>query len=238
MEGTGPWWLVPSSHGYHRMLPALTSDSSKEFYLLEPWLPRNLSGRPAAEPTFSGALPKRKPPSLFGAGRGARCGPAPGEQLSLGGGGGGGAAPLCGQRRAASIAARRGASPRGANIQRAGVPSPSPSPSPPLLTPVPGAFISHPGLVPQIHRPWPRSPSSLAGPQVTTGTPRSKLSPRQQRGGAALRPTLVLPFAAPGTPPPEPLKTKAKTATFHTPFPPRAATAALRGWLQQLASQG
>ncbi|XP_074394088.1 uncharacterized protein LOC141728585 isoform X2 [Zonotrichia albicollis] len=31
MEGTGPGWLVPSSHKDHKMLPALTSDASKEF---------------------------------------------------------------------------------------------------------------------------------------------------------------------------------------------------------------
>lgn len=31
-------------------------------YSLGPRLPRNLAGRPAAEPTFSGALPKRKKP--------------------------------------------------------------------------------------------------------------------------------------------------------------------------------
>ncbi|XP_053794605.1 uncharacterized protein LOC128785808 isoform X4 [Vidua chalybeata] len=31
MEGTGPGWLVPSSHKDHKMLPALTSDTSKEF---------------------------------------------------------------------------------------------------------------------------------------------------------------------------------------------------------------
>ncbi|XP_033368735.1 uncharacterized protein LOC117244059 [Parus major] len=31
MEGTGPGWLVPSSHKDHQMLPALTSDTSKEF---------------------------------------------------------------------------------------------------------------------------------------------------------------------------------------------------------------
>lgn len=49
-------------------------------YLLEPRLPRTLSVGPAAAPTFSGALPERKPPSVSPSvppGRRARCGPAP-----------------------------------------------------------------------------------------------------------------------------------------------------------------
>ncbi|XP_049673636.1 uncharacterized protein LOC126045967 [Accipiter gentilis] len=68
-----------------------------------------------------------------------------------------------------------------------------PPPPPPLLTPLPGAVISHPVLFPQIRR---LSPSSLAGPRVTAdrciSPPLPKPPPRKQGGGAAPRPTLVL----------------------------------------------
>lgn len=90
-------------------------------------------------------------------------------------------------------------------------------------------------------RPLPANPPSaepLAGPQVTTDTSLVlfKLSPHEEAARRSSSP----PGARPAFHRRSPLKIK--TATFYTPFlpslPPRAGTAALRGWLQELAEQG
>lgn len=161
--------------------------------------------------------------SLFG--REARCGPAPGGQLSLLGGGGG-CAPLCGQRPL-----QLGGSASG--VQGLRQPAGTPGPRSPKHR-WPGAFISHPVLFPQIHRLRPPSPSSSpASPRVITDRfplslslslslfpSRFKLSPRRKQHSGAARPAFHRPgdAAAAGA-----LKTKRRTVTFHTvPFPPRA----------------
>ncbi|XP_071295174.1 uncharacterized protein [Agelaius tricolor] len=239
MEGTGPGWLVPSSHKDHKMLPALTSDASKEFCnnrrgnkasQSSSFTDRNNSATqllnvraPADESLLLGQAPqsqaaarqgRRSPAHLHSgvyllaravaatqpiwaagwhsprspercrrgnsrslSGRGARCGPAPGGQLSLLGGGGG-CAPLCGQRRAASIAARR------VRVRSPGAPAASGEPAP--------------------------APLNTAG----------QLSPRRKQHGGAARPAFHRPGAAAAA---GALKTKRRTVTFHTvPFPPRA----------------
>ncbi|XP_014118755.1 PREDICTED: uncharacterized protein LOC106629134 [Pseudopodoces humilis] len=153
MEGTGPGWLVPSSHKDHQMLPALTSTHPRssattegETRLHSPHLSlRGITAHlqsgvylfaravAATQPIWAAGWHSPRSPercrrgnsgSLLG--RGARCGPAPGGQLSLLGGGGGGDAPLCGQRRAASIAARR------VRVRSPGAPAVSGGTRPPL----------------------------------------------------------------------------------------------------------
>lgn len=158
-------------------------------------------------------------------GRGARCGPAPGGQLSLLGGGGGGCAPLCGQRRAASIAARR------VRVRSPGAPAASGEPAPaPLNTAgqvclflIPSS--SHKSTVcgrraPAAARPAPESPPiSLPSRSLSLFPSRFKLSPRRKQHSGAARPA----FHRPGAAAAGALKTKRRTVTFHTvPFPPRA----------------
>ncbi|CAM9903271.1 unnamed protein product, partial [Bubo scandiacus] len=156
MEGTGPW-LVPSSHEHHQMLPELTSDLSKEFC-------NNRRGNKASQSSSfivrdNSTSTQRPLPicssrgchlggrlrSLRAAERRRRGNPRPSRAAGEGRAAGrllassspaaAAAARLCGQRRAVSIAARRGPSPRGAGIhgprQRAGGPSPAPDPPPP-----------------------------------------------------------------------------------------------------------
>ncbi|XP_063007047.1 uncharacterized protein LOC134415521 [Melospiza melodia melodia] len=238
MEGTGPGWLVPSSHKDHKMLPALTSDASKEFCnnrrgnkasQSSSFTDRNNSatqllnaGALADESLLLGQAPQSQAAARQGeaqhiytsgvyllaravaatqpiwaagwhsprspercrrgnsgslSGRGARCGPAPGGQLSLLGGGG--CAPLCGQRRAASIAARR------VRVRSPGAPAASGEPAP--------------------------APLNTAG----------QLSPRRKQHGGAARPAFHRSGAAAAAA--GALKTKRRTVTFHTvPFPPRA----------------
>ncbi|XP_031957324.1 uncharacterized protein LOC116440563 isoform X1 [Corvus moneduloides] len=197
MEGTGPGWLVPSSHRDHQMLLALTSDASKEFcnnrrgnkasqsssfternnstsntvaftYSLAPWLPRNLSGRPAgtARVHRSDAEEESPGPSL-GEGRAAgrlRAGSSPSS------------AAAAGMLRSAASGGQRPLQLGGSASGVQGLRQPAGAPGPRSLKHRrPGAFISHPVLFPQVHHLRPPSPSSSpASPRVTTD--RSPLS--------------------------------------------------------------
>lgn len=221
MEGTGPGWLVPSSHKDHQMLLALTSDASKEFYSLAPWLPRNLSGRPAGTARVHRSDAEEETPGPpLGEGRAAgrlRAGSSPSS------------AAAAGMLRSAASGGQRPLQLGGSASGVQGLRQPAGAPSPRSLKHRrPGAFISHPVLFPQVHRLRPPSPSSSpASPRVNTNRSplslslsRFKLSPRRKQHGAAARPAFHRPRnAAAGA-----LKTKRRTVTFHTvPCPPRAA---------------
>lgn len=208
MEGTGPGWLVPSSHKDHQMLPALTSDASKEFYSLALWLPRTLCGRPAgtARGHRSDAEEETPGPSS-GEGRAAgrlRAGSSPSS------------AAAAGMLRSAASGGQRplqlGGSASG--VQGLRQPAGTPGPRSPKHR-RPGAFISHPVLFPQIHRLRPLSPSSSpASPRVTTDRSPLSLSlslsfslvSSSPRGGNSTAGPLILHFTARETPPPERLK--------------------------------
>lgn len=167
MEGTGPGWLVPSSHKDHQMLLALTSDASKEFYSLAPWLPRNLSGRPAGTARVHRSDAEEETPGPpLGEGRAAgrlRAGSSPSSAAA-------------GMLRSAASGGQRPLQLGGSASGVQGLRQPAGAPGPRSLKHRrPGAFISHPVLFPQVHRLRPPSPSSSpASPRVNTN--RSPLS--------------------------------------------------------------
>ncbi|XP_032538120.1 serine/arginine repetitive matrix protein 1-like [Chiroxiphia lanceolata] len=199
MEGIGPWWLVPSSPKHHQMLPALTSNTSMEFCnnrrenkasQSSSFTERNNStstqwrlpirsrrgchatyvGARLAQPTFTGAMPKRKPPVPLRA-RGA-----------LRAGSGRAALPPRRRRRRRECSALRPAA-GSVHCSSAG-PSPESEGS--------GSQQGHPAP----------TPLNTAG----------QLSPRRKEHGGAARPV----FHRPGDAATGAIKTKRRTATFHT----------------------
>ncbi|XP_039235716.1 uncharacterized protein LOC114002119 [Pipra filicauda] len=193
MEGIGPWWLVPSSPKHHQMLPALTSNTSMEFCnnrrenkasQSSSFTERNNStstqwrlpirsrrgchatyvGARLAQPTFTGAMPKRKPPVPLRAIE-ARSG-----RLRAGSSPSSAAAAAAGMLRSAASGGQRPLQLGGSESGVRGLRQPAGAPGP--HSPKhrwPGAFISHPVRFPQIHRLRPLSPgSSPASPRGTT----------------------------------------------------------------------
>lgn len=203
--------------------PNSTSNTVAFTYSLAPWLPRNLSGRPAGTARVHRSDAEEETPGpSSGEGRAAgrlRAGSSPSS-----------AAAAAGMLRSAASGGQRplqlGGSASG--VQGLRQPAGAPGPRSPKHR-RPGAFISHPVLFPQVHRLRPPSPSSSpASPRITTDRSplslslflsRLKLSPRRKQHGGAARPA----FHRPGNAAAGALKTKRRTVTFHTaPFPPRA----------------
>ncbi|XP_037988222.1 uncharacterized protein LOC119699177 isoform X2 [Motacilla alba alba] len=280
MEGTGPGWLVPSSHKDHKMLPALTSDASKEFcnnrrrnkasqsssFTDRNNRERNLDTNFITSQRCRQCYAALKRTSSCGGKSAFRTGPAVtgcGMAGRSPGNSGGAAAGDAGRSRYPAIQparlttstrwrlpirSRRGchATYLGGRLAQPAVTGAMPKRKLPVPLRARGALRAGSGraaLPPRRRRRRRRLCSALrpaagsvhcssAGPRPDSGGSGSQrrhpdraplntagqLSPRRKQHGGAARPAFHRPGAAAGA-----LKTKRRTATFHTvPFLPRA----------------